>query len=233
MNMINRSNLRIELFLILLLSMAGLLLVGCQPTIIARVGDTPVRCDGTFVAEVKVSQYDTRRTQDINITLGDIVNINPEVAVNPTKFKLSDDQTKQVFVSGTLTNPCNPGSLNFTATGAPVFVSGSTLINIKAAPMIGTAPNGVTPNVRGKFTYDVTLNCCPGATGAYQITLSGTNMTNLAANPSTVNCPRDETQTVTISGKLSNLEQEGKVFLLITGPAGGTCTLLTNVEQAR
>lgn len=241
MNMINRSNLRMLDTLIFTFALVGLLLVGCSPpppppTITSRISDITERCDGPFIAEVIVSQNNAGVTQNINIALGALVNINPGAAVNPAAFRLADGETKSVFVTGTLTNSCMNGSLNFTATGTSVIVSGAIAINIKAVPVKGTAPNGVTPNSNGVFTYNVTFNCCPGAAiAAHQITLSGSNVTNLAANPAAVNCPAAGAQIVNVTGKLVTLEREGKVFCLATGPApaGGNCNLITNVEPAR
>ncbi|HME26605.1 MAG TPA: hypothetical protein VKI44_35660 [Acetobacteraceae bacterium] len=171
-------------------------------------------CDGKFRAVVEVENHDTGVQQGISIALAGFINVNGVTSDPTTPVVIGNNGTRDVTVSGQLTNPCLNGALTFTATGDSVVVSGAVAINVPAGIVTATAttPRPVTGTPK-EFTYNVTWNCCPLAPARrYNLKAEAVlNVSNLALSATSFACPAGIT--VTVTGDLDDQSTKGIVIV--------------------
>lgn len=166
---------------------------------------------------------------DGTISFGVTSNVTSASYDGSVRANSSDTTMSTVVVWGTLTDPCQSGTIDYTYTcGGRTFTRSKT---IPASSFSSTAPATITANPNGSFNYQVQIACCGGASEgiAHDVQIYAPRGTVIFAmcDPRTFTC--DGNYTLEVSGQLSDPNRGTDVTLTIVA-AASTCTVSTSIR---
>lgn len=196
-------------------------------------------CNGKFEIPVIIKNPLTT-SETVNLSLRNLNNVE-NASLSTQQINLNGGAETVIEVFGKLTRPCGDGSLRLLAGGNRI--SGLFEIEAQAVAVLGTGPDGRTPDNMGVFDFSnpnpqlVTYTCCGvGFAGNYKVEFlpsENITVTNLVANPTEFDCAGQENHTVNITGKLRNLASGGFVRVRAKSPRDFSCRVITSIEPAQ
>ena len=219
-------------------------------------------CDRTFSYTVVMDNNAGEDLVDVICEATDLSNVMVDNATQQG-ISLSIGERRRVEFTGNVVNECGGGYFEVTCRGASGslgrYSSNTLFVDVDHTVLIGSGPDGVTPDQSGRFEsdeggsnvpyYTTSWECCGNGGGSWKLSAEA-DSPSINVDSETLNqqatvrlrCPvqmHHDTRpavpnTVRVRGKLTDRTQPGVVSILAKGDGAGPgdCRLLTPVEAA-